>query len=453
MTREPQPVTIADDDAVDPSSKVSDNDIRRARWAGFTGTFLENFDMAVYTTATALVFNHIFFPNVDPAIGYISSFGAYAVGFGARPLGGLFFSRFGDRLGRRFVMVATLYLMGTATFAMGLLPTYAQVGLLAPILLVVCRFLQGFGAGAEMASGVVLLTEYARPGRRGRTASMVWIGNSVGFIVAALVWMLVQSILPHDALLEWGWRIVFLSSIFVTIAAYVIRRTMKESPVFKEVKEQAREQAATPIGEVFRNGRRPLLGAGLINVGAHTHSYIYNAFIGAYLVGTVQIDPSVIPFMVLIGGIAAVPGSWLAGVASDKFGRRPVSIFIMSALIVFAWPAFALLSTGNVVLIAICYAVGFAFAVEGAPAAQSPMFAELFGARYRYAGVTIAREFSAILGGGIAPIICAWLLAVFAGNIWPVVIYMIVMATISLVTVIRLPETKDRNLFLTQDAL
>lgn len=428
-------------------------DLRRARWAGFVGTFLENFDMVIYSTATALVFNQVFFPNVDPIIGYISSFGAYAVGFGARPLGGLFFSRFGDRLGRRFVMVATLYLMGTATFAMGLLPTYAQVGLLAPILLVACRFLQGFGAGAEMASGVVLLTEYAPTGRRGRTASMVWVGAAVGFVAAALVWMLVQSLLSKDALLEFGWRIVFLSSIVVTIAAYVIRRTMKESPVFEEVKEQAREQASTPIREVFRNGRRPLLAAGLINIGSNGQSYIYSAFLGAYLVGTVQIDAAIVPLMLLIGGIAAIPGAYLAGRAIDKFGRRPVSIVIMSTLIVFAAPAFLLLNTGNLALIAVCYIVGFVFAVEGAPAAQSPLFAELFGSQYRYAGVAIAREFSAILGGGIAPIVCAWLLAVFSGSFWPIVMYMILIAAISLVTVLRLPETKDRDLLIAKDAI
>jgi MFS family permease len=428
-------------------------DLRRARWAGFVGTFLENFDMVVYSTATALVFNHIFFPNVSPVVGYISSFGAYAVGFGARPLGGLFFSRFGDRLGRRFVMVATLYLMGSATFAMGLLPTYEQVGLLAPVLLVLCRFLQGFGAGAEMASGVVLLTEYAPEGRRGRTASMVWIGAAVGFVVAALVWMLVQALLPQDALLEYGWRFVFLSSILVTVAAYIIRRTMKESPVFREVKEQAQAQAHTPVRDVFRHGRKPLLGTALVNIGSNGHSYIYSAFLGAYLVGTVQIDASIVPLMLLIGGLAAIPGAWLAGAAIDRWGRRPVSIVIMATLILFAGPAFLLLNTGNTVLIAVCYVVGFVFAVEGAPAAQSPMFAELFGSRYRYAGVAIAREFSAILGGGIAPIICAWLLALFTGSFLPIVVYMVLIGAISLVTVIRLPETRDRDLLTTADAI
>jgi MFS family permease len=427
-------------------------DLKRAKWAGFVGTMLENYDMVVYSTATAIVFNQIFFPNVSPVVGYISSFGAYAVGFGARPLGGLFFSRFGDRLGRRFVMVATLYLMGTATFAMGLLPTYEQVGILAPILLVACRFVQGFGAGAEMASGVVLLTEYAPRGRRGATASMVWIGASVGFIAAALVWMLVQQ-LSDEALLSYGWRLVFLSSIVVTIAGYVIRRTMKESPVFAEIKERNQEKVNTPLKEVFKSGRRPLLAAGLINIGANGHSYIYSAFVGAYLIGTVQVETTLIPQMVLLGGVFAIPGAWMAGRAIDKWGRRPVSLVIMSVLLLFSAPAFMLLNTGNPWLIAIVYIVGFVFAVEGAPAAQSPLFAELFGSRYRYAGVAVAREFSAILGGGIAPIICATLLSIFLNNFWPVAIYMMIIALISVLQLLAIPETRDRDLMTEKDAI
>jgi MFS family permease len=427
-------------------------DLKRAKWAGFVGTMLENYDMVVYSTATAIVFNQIFFPNVSPVVGYISSFGAYAVGFGARPLGGLFFSRFGDRLGRRFVMVATLYLMGTATFAMGLLPTYEQVGILAPILLVACRFVQGFGAGAEMASGVVLLTEYAPRGRRGATASMVWIGASVGFIAAALVWMLVQQ-LSDEALLSYGWRLVFLSSIVVTIAGYVIRRTMKESPVFAEIKERNQEKVNTPLREVFKSGRRPLLAAGLINIGANGHSYIYSAFVGAYLIGTVQVETTLIPQMVLLGGVFAIPGAWMAGRAIDKWGRRPVSLVIMSVLLLFSAPAFMLLNTGNPWLIAIVYIVGFVFAVEGAPAAQSPLFAELFGSRYRYAGVAVAREFSAILGGGIAPIICATLLSIFLNNFWPVAIYMMIIALISVLQLLAIPETRDRDLMTEKDAI
>jgi MFS family permease len=435
----------------EPNGSISRKDLNRAKWAGFIGTMLENFDMVVYSTATAIVFNTVFFPNVSPAVGYIASFGAYSIGFAARPLGGVFFSRFGDRLGRKFVMIATLYLMGTATFAIGLLPTYNEVGLVAPLLLVVCRFVQGFGAGAEMASGVVLLTEFAPRGKRGATTSLVWVGASVGFIAAALLWIAVQQ-LPAGALMTYGWRLVFFSSIIVTVAAYLIRRKMKESPVFALVKQERLKDAHSPLRDVFANGRRPFRRVFFINVGGHAHSYIYNAFVGAYLIGTVQVAPTVIPRMVLLGGVFAIPGALLAGRAVDRWGRRPVNIAILAVLFAFSAPAFLLLRTGNLWLIAVVYIVGFAVAVEGTPAAQSPMFAELFGSRYRYAGLTVARECSAVFGGGIAPIVCASLLSWFTGSFWPVTIYMMLMAGISLAQTIAVPETRDRDLVDQADA-
>src|SRR5213595_983193 len=232
MTHSPLPTGTQTPGAVHPPA-VTKTELRRAGWAGFIGTVLENYDMVVYGVGTAIIFNTLFFPNVSPAVGFIASFGAYAVCFIARPMGGLFFSRYGDRIGRKFVLVATLALMGTATFAMGLLPTYESVGILAPILLTVLRFIQGFGAGAEMASAVVLLTEFAPKGKRGAMTSLVWAGAAVGSVFGSGAWILVQ-LLPRQDLESWGWRLVFLSSALVTVAAYLIRRNMKESPVFAE---------------------------------------------------------------------------------------------------------------------------------------------------------------------------------------------------------------------------
>jgi MFS family permease len=439
--------TTADTSAV----AISATELNRARWAGFVGTLLENFDMVIYSTATALVFNTVFFPNISASAGYVASFGAFAAGFAARPLGGLFFSLYGDTIGRKFVLVATLYVMGTATVLIGLLPGYAQVGLLAPVLLVACRILQGFGAGAEMASAVVLLTEFAPIGRRGETTSLVWVGASVGFVLGAIVFIACQQ-MPHTAFMAYGWRIVFLSSIVVTITAWHIRRRMQESPVFAEARRQRRHQAQATLPDVFANGRRPLWRVFLINVGSHAHSYFYSAFIGAYLVGTVKIVSTVIPKMVLLGGIFAVGGALLAGRATDKWGRKPVNIAIAAALVAFTTPAFLLLRTGNPWLIGFVYVFGFVFAVEGATAAHSPWFSELFGSRYRCAGVAIAREFSAIFGGGIAPSICSALLTWFTGSIWPVAIYMIAIAAVSLVQSCTAPETCDRDLITERDA-
>ena len=226
---------------------------------------------------------------------------------------------------------------------------------------------------------------------------------------------------------------------------------MQESPVFSELKNMDRD-VRSPIAEVLKKGRRPLSQVFFINVGSHAHSYIYNAFVGAYLIGTVGVDSKLVPQMVLLGGLFAIPGALLGGKASDRWGRRPVNIAILSVLLVFSAPAFWLLHSGNTWLIAIVYVVGFVFAVEGAIAAQSPMFAEVFGAQYRYAGVAIAREFSAIFGGGIAPMICSALLSWFTGSFWPVAVYMMLMAGISLVQVIRTPETRDRDLLTLENA-
>lgn len=432
--------------------EVDQKNVRKAAWAGLIGTALEQFDFVIYGTATAIIFNHIFFPNVSPAVGFIAAFGAYAVGFAARPLGGIFFSRFGDRLGRKFVMVATLFLMGIATFAIGLLPTYDQVGVLAPILLVVCRFLQGFGAGAEQAGAVVLLTETAAKGSRGRFSSLVFVGAAAGTAIGALVWILVQ-LLPEDQLLSYGWRLVFFSSIFVTIAAYIIRRKMKESPVFQELKTAGVvERQRTPVMDVLKHGKKGLARVFFMNIGANAHSYIFQVFIGSYLISQMGIDSKFIPKVLLVGALFACVSALTFGTLSDKFGRRPMYLFATGFLLVFPIPAFMLINTGNLFLIALVIVLGFIFAAQGTVGVQASYFPELFGSRYRYAGVALGREFSSVFGGGIAPMICSALVTWASGSWWPVAVYMMVMMAISFITTLRAPETLDRDLLTEEDA-
>jgi MFS family permease len=431
---------------------VEQKNVRRAAWAGLIGTALEQYDFVIYGTASAIIFNTIFFPNVDPAVGFIASFGAYAVGFMARPLGGLFFSKFGDRLGRKWVMVATLFLMGVATFAIGLLPTYEQVGLLAPILLVVCRFLQGFGAGAEQAGGVVLLAETAAKGKRGRYASLVFVGAAAGTALGAVVWILVQ-LMPQEQLEAYGWRLVFFSSIFVTIAAYVIRRRMKESPVFQELKtEGVVERQNTPVGDVVKHGRKGLARVFFMNVGANAHSYIFQVFIGSYLISQLNIDSTFIPKVLFIGALFACVSAVVFGTLSDKFGRRRMYLVATGFLLIFPVPAFLLVNTGNLLLIGLVIVLGFIFAAQGTVGVQAAYFPELFGSRYRYAGVALGREFSSVFGGGIAPIICSALVTWATGSWWPVAVYMTAMMAISFIAALKSPETVDRDLLTEEDA-
>ena len=431
---------------------VNQKNLRRAAWAGGIGTALENFDFTIYGTASAIIFSKIFFSNLDPTVGIIASFGALFVGFGARPLGGLFFSKYGDRLGRKFVMVATLFLMGTATFAIGLLPTYAAVGIWSPVLLVMVRFLQGFGAGAEQASGIVLLTETAPKGKRGRYASLVFVGAAAGAAMGAVVWILVQM-MPADALLSYGWRLVFFSSIFVTFAAWLIRRKVKESPVFEELKvEGVIEPEKSPVADVWKHGKKHLARIFFMNIGANAHSYIFQVFVGAYLIDQIHVNATWIPKFLLIGALCACVSAVVFGILSDRFGRKRMYLYTTGFLFLFAAPAFLLMSTGNLVLCCLVIVIGFMVASQGTVGVQAAYFPELFGSRYRYAGVAIGREFSAVFGGGLAPFVCAALVKWATGSWWPVAVYMMVIMAITFVTTLWAPETVDRDLLLEDDA-
>jgi MFS family permease len=424
--------------------------VRRAAWAGLVGTMLEQYDFVIYGTASALIFSRLFFPNISPAAGIMASFGAYAVGFVARPLGGLFFSRYGDRLGRKWVLVATLFFMGGSTLAIGLLPTYDQVGILAPILLVVCRFFQGFGAGAEQSGGATLLTETAPIGRRGRYASLIMVGAALGTALGAVVWILVQ-LLPEDELLSWGWRLIFLSSIVVTVFAMVIRRTLKESPVFRAVKARAQE-ARAPVRDVFKHGRRPLLLVFFMNAGVNAQSYTYQVFMAAYLTTIVRVDPRFVPKVLLVGALCGCLSAFLTGAGSDVYGRRRVYSVIAGALVLLPVPSFIALGSGSNAAVVIVIILGFMLGAYGAVGVQMSYFPELFGSRYRYAGVTLGREFSSVVGGGVAPLICSALLAWFNKSWVPVAIYMMVMSLVSFVAVRLAPETLNRDLTVADDA-
>ncbi|WP_078854977.1 MFS transporter [Streptomyces sp. NRRL F-5135] len=424
--------------------------VRRAAWAGLVGTALEQYDFVIYGTASALIFSELFFPNVSATVGMLASFSTYAVGFAARPLGGLFFSRYGDRLGRKWILVTTLLLMGGSTLAIGLLPTYGQVGVLAPILLLICRMGQGFGAGAEQSGGATLLTETAATGRRGRLSSLVMAGAALGTALGAVAWILAQR-LPDDALMSWGWRLIFASSLLVTVVAMVIRRKLTESPVFQELKEQ-RERPASPVKEVLTHGRRPMLLVLFMNVGISAQSYTYQVFMASYLVSTVGVAKDFVPEVLLLGAICGGFAAIGFGTLSDRFGRRPVYSLILTALVLLPTPTFIALNTGSKAAITVAIVIGFVLACQGAVGVQMSYFPELFGNRYRYAGVTLGREFSSVVGGGVAPLICTALVSAFAGSWVPVAVYMSLITAISLIAVRLSPETRDRDLNIAADA-
>ncbi|MGP5306426.1 MFS transporter [Brachybacterium alimentarium] len=435
-------------DQMQPSNPKN---VRRAALAGLIGTMLENYDFVIYGTASALVFGPLFFPEISPVAALMASFSAYAVGFVARPLGGFIFSHFGEKLGRKWVMVTTLFLMGGATFAIGCIPDFRTIGVLAPILLVLCRFLQGIGAGAEQSGGATLLTETAPLGHRGKLSSFVMVGAALGGVLGAGAWVLAQQ-LPEHMLMSWGWRAVFWSSVVVTITAAIIRSKMAESPVFEELKESVDVKNQAPLKVVAKHGRTSVLRVILMNWGVSTQSYMYQVFLVGYLAAVVGVSTTFIPPVQLVASIAAAIAAFATGWLSDRFGRRTMTLVLCGILVVTPFVVFPGLNSGSRVAIIIIIVLGYMIAAQGVTGVHMSYLPELFGSRYRYSGVTLGREISAVIGGGIAPLLGSALLALFLDSWIPVAIYMALTMLVSFVATLTAPETVNRDLTILTDA-
>jgi MFS transporter, MHS family, metabolite:H+ symporter len=427
-------------------------ELARAIVSGWAGTSLEYFDFQLYGLTAALVLPSLFFPGMDPALGLLSSFATYAVGFLARPLGAIFFGRLGDKRGRKFVLVVTVALMGLSTCGIGLLPTYAQAGVLAPALLIVLRLLQGFGAGAELAGASVLLAEYAPPRRRGLVASFVAIGTNTGTLLASGVWMLLASG-SSQWLMDWGWRIPFLASILIAVFALVIRRYLNETPVFEAVTDETPAEERTPLSDAWRYGRKPFFAAVGLRIAENAPSSIFQSFLLGYI-ATVMMSDRVIGtqavFIASIVGFATVP---LAGWLSDVCGRR--IIYRAISMFQFAWaiPAMLLLNTREPALMMLALIVGISVGVLGLYSVQGAFMPELFGSRYRYTGLAVSKELGSILSGGFAPMIASALLALFSNSWIPIAVYLMIATAIGVVTTFFTPETAGRDLTDSRDAL
>lgn len=406
--------------------------------ASFIGTTVEWYDYFLYGTAAAVVFAPLFFPESEPIIGTLLAFATFGVGFAARPLGGIFFGHFGDRIGRKAMLVTTLLLMGIATFCIGLLPTYGSVGLLAPILLVFLRLVQGFSLGGEWGGAVLMATEYSPPGRKGFYGSWPQMGAFSGLLIGTGVFALFTSMLSPEQFLAWGWRIPFLLSIVLVGVGLFVRLKIAESPAFNRVKETGTE-SRMPIVDVFREHPKSVLLAMGARMAENGVFYILAVFSIAYLTGTVEMEQSVALNAVLIG--AAVGFFVIAGFGalSDKVGRRPVYMGGAAFSALFAFPFFWMLDTGSAPVIYLAVVVGIiGHAAMYGP--QAAFFSELFGARVRYSGASIGYQLASVLAGGLSPFIAVALLA-WAGSFWPVALYMIGLCLLTLLTVYVATET------------
>lgn len=416
------------------------------------GTALEYYDFAIYGLAAATVFNQLFFPGSDPAVGLIASLATYAVGFAARPIGGLILGGLGDKIGRKYILYITILLMGISTFCIGLLPTYAHIGIWAPLLLVLLRVLQGFGAGAELASASTLLVESAPRTQRGFVGSFLSIGSNTGTLIASTVWLVV-SLLPSEQLLSWGWRLPFLASFLVALWGLYIRRGVKESPAFSEVAERQSKATLKEIySGVFGPGRGAFLRCLGLRIGEVGPSMIFQVFLIGYIANLPNATKTTGTLALVLASVFCYFTIPVVGKLCDRFGRRLVHMSLTGFLILFAIPAFAMVSTGNPVLITLSFMLGFSVSIMGMYVIESPWMAEMFGSRYRLAGVTASKEIGSLIGGAFAPFICAALVARY-GSWWPVAIYVIVLAAISLISAFLSPETKERDLILDHDAV
>lgn len=417
---------------------------RRVILASAVGSALEWYDFFIYGMAAALVFGDLFFPESDPAVGTLLAFATFGVGFFARPFGGLVFGRLGDRIGRKPVLVITLMLVGGGTFLIGLLPTYATAGVWAPILLVLLRLIQGFGAGAEYGGAVIMAVEHAPPGKRGLFGSWAPIGVTVGNLLAAAVFAVVSS-LPRDEFLDWGWRLPFLLSIVLIAFGFYIRAKVAETPVFSEI--AAKNKAArSPVREALRRHPREFLvvvGARLAENGL---GYLFPVFTLNYMTQTLGMDKGMV-----LGGIMSAHALSLLTIPffsalSDRIGRRPV--YMGAALFSAAWavPFFMLVNTGMPALVWFALILAISVGVAGMFGPQAAYFAELFGARLRYTGFALARELGSILAGGPAPFIAALLLGWWGGAPWGVAGYIILLSLITAAAVYFGPETHTASI-------
>ncbi|GAA3236831.1 MFS transporter [Nonomuraea helvata] len=416
---------------------------RRVILAGLIGTSLEWYDFFLYTTAATLVFPKLFFSSLDPFNATLASLTTNAVAFVARPLGGVVFGHFGDRAGRKTVLVVTLLVMGVSTFLIGVLPGYASVGVAAPILLALLRFVQGLGLGGEWGGAVIMSIEHGDGRRRGFNASWPQVGVPAGYVLATGLLTVLSFAMSDAAFLSWGWRVPFLLSGVLVFVGLWVRLRISESPLFAEVEERG-AKARMPLLEVVRTHPRALLSAFTARIGVDAAFYIFTAYIIVYLTTVLHLPRSYALNAVLIGSALELVLIPLAGALSDRFGRRPVYLVGVVGAAVWAFAFFPLLDSRSFPLIALAAVVALVtHAAMYGP--QAAFIAELFSTRLRYSGASMGYQVAGIVGGALAPIIALKLFEAY-GSTLAVSIYVVAALAVTALGLAIAPETRDLDL-------
>ncbi|MCG5215197.1 MFS transporter [Streptosporangium sp. KLBMP 9127] len=416
----------------------------RVAKAAFIGTAIEWYDFYIYASTATLVFGTQFFPAMSPVAATLASFATIAVAFIARPIGGLIFAHYGDRVGRKTTLVASLLLMGVSTMLVGVLPTYETAGALAPVLLVLLRFVQGAAVGGEWGGAVLMATEFAPPDRRARLSSWPQQGVTAGLALSTTVLLVVTLLVPQQTYLEWGWRMPFLSSAVLIVVGLVLRLRINESPIFEAGKKDAaapgkRGMAGMPIATLLRRSARTTVLAALAYVSVSTTFYVAFVFLLSHATGTLKISQTAALTAVLISAGSYSIGLRLAAGLADRRGRRTALLLGLGGAIVTVFPMIALVETGSPVLFAVGIAL-FAFPVGCAYAPVGVYFAELFPTATRYSGITAANQAGSLLGAAVAPFIAVALYT--AIGMYAVGIYVVLVSLISAAAVWSLGESR-----------
>jgi metabolite-proton symporter len=419
-------------------------------FASLIGTAVEWYDFFLYGSAAALVFGQLFFPNSEPAAATLLAFGTYAVGFVARPLGGIVFGHFGDKVGRKKMLVTALLLMGVATFAIGLLPTYSTIGIAAPLLLLACRLLQGFAVGGEWGGAVLMAAEHGDDARRGYWSSWPQAGVPLGNLLSAAVLWVLAVAQSEAAFLAWGWRIPFLLSAVLVLIGLYVRLTIEESPIFSETKAELEAKAdgtpTMPLVTVIKKYPREVLIAMGMRMAENVSYYIWTIVVITYLTTYLDLPNSYAITGVLIGSAIQFVLIPVVGALSDRVGRRPLYMAGAIGVGVWGFVFFPLLDTRSETVIVLAILGGLLFhTLMYAP--QAAFFSELFGTSVRYSGASVGYQLASVFAGGVAPLVSVALLgSVAERNSILVSVYIAACAAVSVVAVVVAKETRGSSL-------